>query len=75
MRYQSDDGPNRLTSTAFGVNLGTGYDVPISRSISLTPFVSAFVASFGSGIKFNGDPVRDDVGLMVIQAGVGVSWY
>ena len=55
--------------------LGTGHDVPISRSISLTPFVSVFVGSFGSGIKFNGDPVRDNVGMMAIQAGVGVSWY
>lgn len=75
MLYQIDDGPGRLTSTAFGPNLGAGYDLPISPSVSFTPFASVFVASLGGEIKFNGDRIRDDIGLTLIQVGVGVTWH
>lgn len=73
--YQIDDGPNRLTSTAFGPNLGAGYDVPISPTVSLTPFASVFLASVGGDIKFNGDPIRSDIGLTLVQVGLGVTWH
>lgn len=75
MLFQIDDGAGRLTTTAFGPSLGAGYDLPISPSVSLSPFASVFVASLGGEIKFNGDRIRDDVGLMLIQVGVGVSWH
>ena len=75
MLYQIDDGPGRLTSTAFGPNLGAGYDLPISPSVSFTPFASVFVASLGGEIKFNGDRIRDDIGLMLVQVGVGITWH
>jgi len=73
--YQIDDGPNRLTSTAFGPNLGAGYDLPISPTVSFTPFASVFLASLGGEIKFNGNPIRSDIGLTLIQVGVGVTWH
>lgn len=75
MLYQIDDGPNRITSTALGPNLGVGYDLPASSSVSFTPFASVFIASLGGEITFNGDKIRDDVGLMLIQIGVGVTWH
>lgn len=75
MHYKTDDGPNRLTSTAFGPQLGAGYDMPISPSVSVTPFANWLVASLGGELTFNGDRFRDDVGLMLIQLGVGVTWH
>jgi len=75
LRFQMDDGPNRLGSTAFGANLGAGYDLPFSPSISFTPFASVFVASFGGGIKFNGDRILNGNSLMLIQMGIGVTWH
>jgi hypothetical protein len=75
MLYQIDDGPGRLTSTAFGPSIGVGYDLPVSPSVSFSPFASAFIASLGGEIKFNGSSVRNDGGLMLIQVGVGVTWH
>jgi hypothetical protein len=75
MMYQADDGPGRVTSRAFGPNLGAGYDLPISPSVSFTPFASVFVASLGGKIKFNGETFRDDGGLTLIQLGMGVTWH
>jgi hypothetical protein len=75
MLYQTDDGPNRLTSTAFGPLLGAGYDVPLSATVSLTPFASWHVASLGGELKFNGSKFRDDISLMLIQVGAGVTWH
>lgn len=75
MLYQIDDGPGRLTSTAFGPSVGVGYDLPVSPTVSFTPFASAFVASLGGEIKFNGERLRNDGGLMLVQVGVGVTWH
>lgn len=75
MLYQTDDGPNRLTSTAFGPVLGAGYDVPLSATVSLTPFASWHVASLGGELKYNGSTFRDDLSLMLIQVGAGVTWH
>jgi hypothetical protein len=75
MRYQIDDGPGRLSSTAFGPSLGAGYDIPLSASVSLTPFASWTIASVGGKIKFNGSTARNDVGLMLIQVGLGLTWH
>jgi hypothetical protein len=75
LRYQTDDGPNRLSSTAFGANFGAGYDIPFSRSVSFTPFASLWVASPGGEINYNGEPIVSDISLMLIQAGIGVSWH
>jgi hypothetical protein len=75
MLYQIDDGPGRVASKAFGPNLGAGYDIPLRPGVSLTPFVNWLVASLGGDAKFNGSTVRDDVGLMLLQVGVGLTWH
>lgn len=75
MLFQIDDGDGRLTTTAFGPNLGAGYDLPISPTVSFTPFASVFIASLGGEIRFNGDAIRNDVGLMLVQLGVGITWH
>jgi hypothetical protein len=75
MHYKTDDGPNRLTSTAFGPQLGAGYDVPIGPAVSVTPFANWLIASLGGELTFNGERFRDDVGLMLLQLGVGVTWH
>jgi len=75
MLYQADDGPNRLTSTAFGPEVGAGYDIPLSPSVSFTPFASWHIASLGGDLKYNGEKFRDDIGLMLIQIGAGITWH
>lgn len=75
MLYQADDGPGRITSQAFGPNLGLGYDLPASGSVSFTPFASVFIASLGVDINFNGEQYRADGGLMLLQLGMGVTWH
>jgi len=75
LRFQMDDGPNRLSSMAFGINLGAGYDYPYSRSVSFSPFVTVFVASLGGGIEFNGEPAVESNSLILLQLGMGVTWH
>jgi hypothetical protein len=75
MLHQMDDGPTRLSTAAFGPTLGAGYDLPVSPTVSFSPFASVFVASLGGKIKANGETVRNDVSLMLIQLGVGVTWH
>jgi hypothetical protein len=73
--YQASDDEGRVTTQAFGPNLGAGYDVPISGSVSLTPFASVFIASLGGDINFNGEQLRSDGGLMLVQLGMGLTWH
>lgn len=75
MLYQIDDGPGRLSSAALGPSVGAGYDMPLSGSVSLTPFANWMLASLGGKIKFNGSTARNDVGLMLVQLGVGLTWH
>ena len=75
MLHQMDDGPTRLSTAAFGPSLGAGYDLPVSPTVSFSPFASVFVASMGGKIRANGETVRNDVALMLIQLGVGVTWH
>ena len=75
MLHRMDDGPTRLSTTAFGPTVGAGFDLPMSPTVSFTPFASVFVASLGGKIKANGETVRNDVSLMLIQLGVGVTWH
>ena len=73
--YQADDGPGQVTTQAFGPNLGAGYDIPVNGALSLTPFVSVFIASLGGDINFNGEPFRSDGGLLLAQIGMGLTWH
>lgn len=73
--YQADDGPGQVTTQAFGPNLGAGYDIPVSGALSLTPFVSVFIASLGGDINFNGEQFRSDGGLLLAQIGMGLTWH
>ena len=73
--YQADDGPGQVTTQAFGPNLGAGYDIPVSAALSLTPFVSVFIASLGGDINFNGEQFRSDGGLLLAQIGMGLTWH
>jgi hypothetical protein len=75
LRYQIDDGADRLTSTGFGPHLGVGLDRPIGPTVSLTPYLNVVLASWGGGLKFNGTQFRDDVSVMLVQLGVGVTWH
>ncbi len=75
MLYQASDEDGSVTTQAFGPNLGAGYDIPISGAVSLTPFVSVFIASLGGDINFNGEQFRSDGGLLLAQLGMGVTWH
>ena len=73
--YQAGDDEGQVTTQAFGPNLGAGYDIPVSGALSLTPFVSVFIASLGGDINFNGETFRSDGGLLLAQLGVGLTWH
>lgn len=69
--HRVEDGNDVLSSTALGLVLGAGYDAPLGRRLSLTPYVNLFVASPGGEVKFNGARALDDVSVTFVQLGLG----
>lgn len=73
LSYRIDDGNDILTSNALGFQLGAGWAFPLRGRFSITPYASAFVASLGSEVKFNGAQILDHSNLSLVQLGIGVT--
>jgi len=56
----------------FGYNIGTGYDIRLTRNFSLSPFASYFYASTGSGGYYASG---DRLVAGVFHFGLGFTWH
>lgn len=74
LAYAANDDEASLSTTAFGVQGGIGYDLPIARGVALTPSFSWTFAPFGD-LTFNDTRIRGDVRSSFLQLGVGLTWY
>ena len=70
--YRLEDGTDVLTASPFGVQVGVGWELPLSRRFRWTPSATVHIASVGGGLKFNGSSVGD-VALTMVQLGIGVT--
>jgi hypothetical protein len=57
-------------TTALGYQVGTGYDIPLSGILSLTPYATYFAAGRGKL-----DSESDRVGANALHVGVGLTWH
>ncbi|SRR5258706_506596 len=71
--YRLEDGTDVLTASPVGVQVGMGWELPLSRTLRWVPSATVHVASWGGGLKFNGASSVGDVALTMVQVGVGVT--
>lgn len=75
LRYQITDGDDEDDTarvTSLNVQLGVGYDVPVSPGYSITPFLNVVASSYGS-LEQDNDVLADQVNVTLIQFGIGLS--
>ena len=73
LSWRSVDGTDVLSSGAFGVVAGAGWEIRIARQLALAPFASVFIASLGGDIKFNGASIQKNAGLVLAQLGISLT--
>src|SRR6266705_253721 len=71
--YRLEDGTDVLTASPFGVQVGIGWELPLSRTLRWVPSATLHVASWGGPLKFNGAASVGDLALTMVQLGVGVT--
>jgi hypothetical protein len=63
-----------LESVGVAAQFGVGYDLRMSRTFSLTPYVN-FLGMGGGEPKFNGAGLGGSLSANVVQFGLGFSWH
>jgi Outer membrane protein beta-barrel domain len=54
--------------------LGLGYDVRVSRNMSLSPYMN-YIMSTGAELKLDGTPTGVDINPNIFQFGLGLTWH
>jgi hypothetical protein len=72
LKFKADDDTNELTASLLSVQLGAGYELPVSQRLALSLF-STLVTTATGDLDFNGTRVTDDMRLTLIQFGLGVT--
>ena len=65
---------DKLQSTGFGYQVGTGFDMSIGRRWSITPYVN-YLATAGGKASFNGVSSDEKFDSNYVQYGLGLSWH
>ena len=74
MGFRATEDGDALTSLAFGVSAGIGYDFPVRDNLSLTPFASLSLAPFAD-LKFNGELAQGGATLGLLKGGLSLTWH
>lgn len=69
-----DDGTDEITAGAMALSLGAGYDFRVGTNFSLTPYVN-WLKAFNGEAKLNGTGSGVDLGVDVLQVGLGLTWH
>lgn len=72
--YRASDSEDAFTSTAFGPQLGFGYELPISDALTFTPQVDVAAAGIGGNLNFNGEPLGSG-NYQLVRLAVGITWH
>jgi hypothetical protein len=75
LAYAEEAGSNKLEVAGASGIVGIGFDLPIGRSLSLTPFLNS-IASSKSKVKFNGTELPGiEANPNLVQFGLALSWH
>jgi outer membrane protein with beta-barrel domain len=73
MQFQSSENEGNGDSTgSVGVQLGAGYEFRIAPGLHLTNYVNLLASAFGS-LRGDNAQVVDDVGVTLLQIGIGLT--
>lgn len=65
--------PPILKSVDPGAIVGVGYDVPMTKSVSISPYVD-YLYAHASEATYNGTSFHKQMGATLVQYGVALSW-
>ncbi len=65
---------SELSGTGFAGQVGLGYDLRTSRTVSMTPFLS-YMMSLDADLEFNGGRTGGSLNADMLQLGVGLTWH
>ncbi len=65
---------DELLSRGFGYQVGTGYDVRVTQSFSLTPYVG-YMGMAGSNVRVNGQNMNEKLDANFVHYGIGLTWH
>jgi hypothetical protein len=75
LAYQEDGGIAKFEVSGASGIVGIGFDLPIGRSLSLTPFLNS-IASSKSKVKLNGSELAGiEANPNLLQVGLALSWH
>jgi hypothetical protein len=66
--------PLKLESSGIAFQAGTGYDIPLKSSFSITVFGN-FLTTAGAGAKFNGKSLDENLDGNLLQFGLAATWH
>ena len=74
LKFKADDDTDELTSTLLSLQIGLGYELPVSRRVSIAAF-SALTTTANGDLDYNGSRVTSDMNVTLIQFGLGVTMH
>ena len=74
LKFKADDDTDELTSTLLSLQVGVGYELPVSHRVSLSAF-SALTTTANGDLDYNGSRVTGDMNVTLIQFGLGVTLH
>lgn len=75
LAYSKDDGSAKRETAGGSAIIGIGFDIPIGRTVSLTPFLNS-MASSSSKLKINGTEIPlIDINPNLVQFGLALSFH
>jgi hypothetical protein len=66
-------GDQRLETSNFGFEVGTGYDIRVSHGFAITPFAD-FLSASNANAVVNGSNTGVQLGANVFHIGIAASW-
>lgn len=73
--WQGDDGSTKLHSTAAGVTLGAGYDLPIGTGFSLTPSLRGAFGGKGKLVDQDGNSANAHWATWFVALELALVWH
>lgn len=73
-QYSAKDADNKVSTQALAGQFGAGYEIPISRSMSIVPFAN-FLGTSGADVRFNDTVSGLSANTSLIQVGVGLTLH
>jgi hypothetical protein len=78
--YEEEDAVTRLASQGMALQLGIGYDIPLTRVVGLTPFASVVKSGFGNPSRLDKatgfkQPLFSDLTVKFVHLGLAITLH